>query len=382
MTTVELHQLGKRYPDGHLAVSGVDLRIEDGEFFVLLGPSGCGKTSVLRMIAGLEELSGGDVRFDGASVVETPAAQRDLAMLFQASALYPHMSVSENLGFPLKMAGLNHRDVADRVASVSERLGIADLLDRRPSRLSGGQRQRVAMARALVREPALVLMDEPMSNLDAKLRTELRAVLSMLHQRTGATTVYVTHDQVEAMALADRLAVMRDGRVIQLGTPFEVYREPADVFVATFVGSPPMNVVLGRVVDAETIAIGRDVVRLGVTASCWPQLTGLIGEEVAVGVRPEGLALDRAGEISVEIESVEWTGPEQFASVRLGAPAVRSVDDGVAIEPGPTTVAVAVDSDVVPDLYRPTALRIELDQLHLFDLRDGSRFEPQPLAVV
>ncbi len=382
MTTVELHQLGKRYPDGHVAVREIDLRIDDGEFFVLLGPSGCGKTSVLRMIAGLETVTTGDVRFDGRSIVDTPAADRDLAMLFQASSLYPHMSIRENLGFPLKMTGAHHREIADRVAAVADRLGVSDLLDRRPSRLSGGQRQRVAMARALIREPALVLMDEPMSNLDAKLRTELRAVVSMLHRQTAATTVYVTHDQVEAMALGDRLAVMRNGLVVQCGTPFDVYREPADVFVATFVGSPSMNIVLGTVVDRETVAIGRDVVRLGAHAARWPQVADLVGREIAVGVRPEGLTLDRDGEIAGEIVSVEWTGPEQFASIRCGASAVRWVDGGVAIEVGPTAVAVAVDSGVVPDLYRPTALRIDLDQLHLFDLRDGSRFEPEPLAIV
>ncbi len=381
MTAVELEGIRMVYPDGHVAIEGLDLRIEDGEFFVLLGPSGCGKTTALRIVAGLESPTAGEVRFDGTVVTDVRASDRDLSMLFQSSALYPHMSVRDNVAFPLEMARERPRRIRERVATVARRLGIVDLLDRKPSQLSGGQRQRVAMGRALVREPALLLMDEPMSNLDAKLRTELRSSLAALHAELGTTTIYVTHDQTEAMSLADRVAVMRDGDIVQLGSPTDVYREPADLFVATFVGVPLMNVLLGEVADDAHLRVGGQLVDVGSVAGRWPDLDGATGRSVAVGFRPEAVALEADGHLSVEVAGAEWTGAEQFVEVRTSAPAVRWSEDGVTVEPGPTSIVAAVDAAVAPDLFRPVALRLDTDLLQLFELTEGTRLRTAAAAI-
>lgn len=242
MATVEVRELSKRF-DGFTAVNGINLASVDGEFLVLLGPSGCGKTTLLRMIGGLEPPTGGDVLIGGHVVTELPPRARQIAMVFQSYALYPHMTVYNNIAFPLKAAKLPKADQAQRVAWAAGILGIDSLLERKPRQLSGGQRQRVALARALVREPNVFLLDEPLSNLDAQRRASARDELQGFQRRVGTTTIYVTHDQVEAMGMGDRIAVMDSGNIRQLGTPTEIYDEPADVFVATFLGSPPMNLV-------------------------------------------------------------------------------------------------------------------------------------------
>ncbi|MCZ7561260.1 MAG: ABC transporter ATP-binding protein [Burkholderiaceae bacterium] len=240
MATVETRALTKRFETAN-AVDGIDLAVREGEFLVLLGPSGCGKTTLLRMLAGLETPSAGEVLIGGRTVTHLPPRARNIAMVFQSYALYPHLSVYRNIAFPLAAVGMPRREVADKVAQAASMFGIQRLLERKPRQLSGGERQRVALARAVVRNPVVFLLDEPLSNLDAKLRTSARDELQQFQRRLGTTTVYVTHDQIEAMGLGDRIAVLDHGRVRQLGTPLEVYHEPADTFVATFLGSPPMN---------------------------------------------------------------------------------------------------------------------------------------------
>ncbi|HEX7045026.1 MAG TPA: ABC transporter ATP-binding protein [Burkholderiales bacterium] len=242
MATVEAHNVSKQF-DGQLAVDDIDLRVREGEFLVLLGPSGCGKTTLLRMIAGLETPTAGEIVIDGRVVTDLPPRARNIAMVFQSYALYPHLSVYENIAFPLKAARLAKTDIERKVQVAAEMFGIGRLLQRKPRQLSGGERQRVALARAVVREPVAFLLDEPLSNLDAKLRTAARDELQQFQRRLGTTTIYVTHDQVEAMGLGDRIAVLNAGRIHQLGTPLEVYDHPADIFVATFIGSPPMNLI-------------------------------------------------------------------------------------------------------------------------------------------
>ena len=249
MASVLLDKVWKTYPNGHVAARGVELAIEDGEFMVLVGPSGCGKSTALRMIAGLETPTQGRVLIGDRDVTEVPPQERDIAMVFQSYALYPHMTVRDNLGFGLRMRGTSPAGIAERVEVAAKALGLEKVLDRKPGQLSGGQRQRVALGRAIVREPMVFLFDEPLSNLDAKLRLETRAELARLHRRLAATMVYVTHDQEEALTLGTRVAVMSEGRVEQVGPPLEVYRRPETMFVATFVGSPAMNLL-----PAETAA--------------------------------------------------------------------------------------------------------------------------------
>jgi multiple sugar transport system ATP-binding protein len=247
MASITFDRVTKRYPDGTLAVDALDLDVRDGEFLVLVGPSGCGKTTALRMAAGLEEISGGRLLIGDRVVNDVHPAQRDIAMVFQSYALYPHMSVEENIAFPLRTAGVPKAEARTRVQRAAESLGLTEYLHRRPKALSGGQRQRVAMGRAIVRQPQAFLMDEPLSNLDAKLRGQMRAEIRGLQRQHQVTTLYVTHDQVEAMTMGDRIAVMRKGVLQQLGTPEELYESPANLFVAEFIGSPPMNVVTATV---------------------------------------------------------------------------------------------------------------------------------------
>ncbi|MBV8256585.1 MAG: sn-glycerol-3-phosphate ABC transporter ATP-binding protein UgpC, partial [Actinobacteria bacterium] len=251
MGQIVLDNVSKVYAGGVLAVDHVSLEIAGGEFLVLVGPSGCGKSTLLRMIAGLEEVTDGSISIDGEEVTDLPPRARDIAMVFQTYALYPHMTVRENLGYGLKVRKTPKREVAERVEKVAEMLGLEKLLDRKPAALSGGQRQRVAMGRAIVRHPKAFLMDEPLSNLDAKLRVSMRAQLAALHGRLGTTTIYVTHDQIEAMTLGQRVAVMREGRIQQVDTPQALYSRPANLFVAAFIGSPAMNLVEAEIADGE-----------------------------------------------------------------------------------------------------------------------------------
>src|SRR5438094_5361488 len=281
MANITLENDSKIFPGGIVAVDDVTLEIADGEFVVLVGPSGCGKSTLLRMIAGLEEVSGGRISIGSEEVTDLAPRSRDIAMVFQSYALYPHMTVRQNIGYGLKVRRAPKDEARRRVAEVAELLGLEDLLDRRPAHLSGGQRQRVAMGRAIVREPKAFLMDEPLSNLDAKLRVGMRASLAQLHTRLGTTTVYVTHDQTEAMTLGQRVAVLRDGRILQVDTPQRLYHEPRDVFVAAFIGTPAMNLVHATV-DADGLRFGQ----FHVPFADGSRPDGL-GDVVVLGIRPE-----------------------------------------------------------------------------------------------
>ena len=281
MAGIELEHVTKSFAGGVVAVDDVSLSIADGEFMVLVGPSGCGKSTLLRMIAGLEEITDGTISIGDVDITELQPAQRDIAMVFQNYALYPHMSVRENLGFGLSVRRTPKREIARRVDDVAALLGLEGLLERKPAKLSGGQRQRVAMGRAIIREPKAYLMDEPLSNLDAKLRVGMRASLAELHARLAVTSIYVTHDQTEAMTLGQRVAVMRDGRIVQVDAPQRLYQDPADLFVASFIGSPSMNLVDAGV-EGDEIVFGQFRVRLDPARRPPPGV-----ERVTLGVRPE-----------------------------------------------------------------------------------------------
>jgi multiple sugar transport system ATP-binding protein len=362
MSAIEIRGLARRFGTT-VAVNSVDLTIEDGDFLVLLGPSGCGKTTLLRMLAGLLEPTGGQVLLDGRDITHEPSKRRDLAMVFQSYALYPHLSVAKNLAFPLRVRRVPAAEVGSRVAEVARSLEIDHLLQRKPRQLSGGQRQRVAVGRALVRAPRAFLMDEPLSNLDAKLRTATRQELTDLHRRLGATFVYVTHDQVEAMTMATKIAVLNAGDLEQLGTPAEVYDRPASVFVAGFLGSPAMNLV-----DATLHASGGSV---RVTAPhgagvLWAGSTPPV--DAVLGVRPEHLTFVAPGAGAPEqdgvafagvVDTVENLGSEQVVYVRSGEIrlAVRAA----------RTVPVRVGGDV--------RLHAAVAHTHLFDRATGRRLE-------
>ncbi|WP_256750029.1 ABC transporter ATP-binding protein [Mesorhizobium sp. Mes31] len=284
MATVSLKKLTKRYGNIEI-VHGIDLDITDREFIALVGPSGCGKSTTLRMIAGLEEISQGSIEIGGRVVNDLPPRSRNISMVFQSYALYPHMTVRENLGFSLKIAGAAKEDMDRRVAEASAILGLDALLDRRPSQLSGGQRQRVAMGRAIVRDPDVFLFDEPLSNLDAKLRTQMRTEIKKLHAKVQSTVIYVTHDQVEAMTLADRIVIMRDGHIEQVGTPDEVFRRPATRFVAGFIGSPPMNLHEATIYDGQMVFASGE--RLPLPGQFKANVA--TGEKVVFGLRPDDI---------------------------------------------------------------------------------------------
>src|SRR6188768_3050460 len=279
MANVELRNVTKKY--GNLQViHGIDMQVADGEFIVIVGPSGCGKSTLLRMVAGLEPITGGEIRIAGRVVNGLEPKDRDIAMVFQNYAIYPHLSVGENIAFGLYTSKLSKPDRVDEVARI---LGLTSLLDRRPAALSGGQRQRVAIGRAMVRDPAVFLFDEPLSNLDAQLRAQMRLEIKRLHQRLGSTIVFVTHDQVEAMTLADRIVVMRDGRILQVGTPTDLYENPVDVFTARFIGSPTMNILPGRTSNAD----GKPKLELAGNTIALPLRPTALPSEVLVGVRPQ-----------------------------------------------------------------------------------------------
>ncbi|MCC6929581.1 MAG: sn-glycerol-3-phosphate ABC transporter ATP-binding protein UgpC [Gemmatimonadaceae bacterium] len=314
MAGVRLTDVAKRFDGGGAAaVDGVSLDVADGEFAVLVGPSGCGKTTVLRMIAGLETPTAGRIHIGARDVTDLAPRDRDIAMVFQNYALYPHLSVRENIGFGLRMRRVEAREIAQRTARVSESLGIGELLDRRPAQLSGGQRQRVALARAIVREPAVFLFDEPLSNLDAQVRAQTRGELVRLHRRLGTTMIHVTHDQVEAMTMAQRVAVMHRGRVEQFAPPLEVYRAPATLVVASFVGSPAINCFRGRVADAGSA-------RATFEGAWTVHVTAPPMADATLAVRPEHLALVAPGDgARGEVSLVEPLGPETIVHVRLAS---------------------------------------------------------------
>jgi len=335
MARVALEGIGKVYPNGYRAVTDVNLAIEDGEFLVFVGPSGCGKTTVLRMVAGLEGISEGELWIGDAVVNQIEPRKRDIAMVFQNYALYPHMSVFDNIAFPLRNQRVRKAEVRERVMQTARVLGLEDMLKRRPATLSGGQRQRVAMGRAMVREPAVFLMDEPLSNLDAKLRVQMRAEISQLHQELGVTTIYVTHDQVEAMTMGTRIAVMRKGLLQQVGTPQMLYTHPCNLFVATFMGAPAMNLLTGRFEerDGEFVClVGEQVMVLPPSLlGERPALRSYLGREVAVGIRPEQLRDPRVADpsdpvLSGRITLVEDLGAERLIHIAVPAKPVLTDD--------------------------------------------------------
>ena len=357
MAAVSFSDVSKVYPDGTRAVSGMDLESEDGEFIVLVGPSGCGKTTALRMVAGLEEITEGEIRIGERVVNQVPARDRDIAMVFQSYALYPHLTVRENMAFGLRVRGIDKTEAQRRVENAGRTLGLDQLLGKKPRELSGGQRQRVAMGRAIVREPQAFLMDEPLSNLDAKLRVQVRAEISAIQRNLGVTTIYVTHDQVEAMTMGDRVAVMRKGELQQVAHPQDLYDRPVNVFVAGFIGSPALNVVdarversdgtLAAVVGEQRIALDQELL------SIRPALSSYEGREVILGIRPEELEdaalVDDAPpdrRLKGRLELREALGSEIVAHVVTEAtPAVtedvRELAADIGEEPagGPRTIA-------------------------------------------
>jgi multiple sugar transport system ATP-binding protein len=382
MSEIELIGVTKRYADGTVAVHDLDLRIEDGEFMILVGPSGCGKSTTLRMIAGLETVTSGELRIGGTVVNDRTPAQRDVAMVFQSYALYPHMTVAKNMGFALKKAGLGSDEIRRRVTEAAELLGIADQLERRPANLSGGQRQRVAMGRAIVREPTAFLLDEPLSNLDAKLRIQMRAEITRIQRRLGATTVYVTHDQTEAMTLGDRLAVMNGGVIQQLGPPGELYDRPRNLFVAGFIGAPPMNFLPGRIDGGE--------LRLPVTS--FPldgELAGRLDgrDRVVVGIRAEDfedaalVADGRPGaRMTAVVDVLESTGSDVFAHVALdhdevaeAQRAAAALNPDVRDVPLPTEIVARLGAGSGIREGEPGTLWLDASKLHLFDASTGDR---------
>jgi multiple sugar transport system ATP-binding protein len=381
MSGINLVQVTKVYPNGVKAINNVDLEIADGEFMVLVGPSGCGKSTLLRSIAGLEDITAGSIIVGDVDVSDMQPQRRDIAMVFQNYALYPHMTVRGNLEYGLKIRKLQKEDRDKRVAEVSKILGLEDLLDRKPAALSGGQRQRVAMGRAIVREPQAFLMDEPLSNLDAKLRVSMRAELSRLHDRLGVTTVYVTHDQVEAMTLGQRVAVLRDGILQQVDTPERLYEAPVNLFVAAFIGSPSMNLVEAEVRGGAVHFAGFQI----------PLSAPVDAERVVVGMRPSDLvdSVDAPADqprLKAEVQVVEKLGSETHILFAIDAPrvnvdAVRAASDDAAADlftedravftsilGGRRQVAVGDHVDLAVDPQR----------LYLFDLATGDRLGAAP----
>ncbi len=387
MASITLSGVTKAFEDGTLAVDALDLHVADGEFMVLVGPSGCGKTTSLRMVAGLEDPTTGEIRIGDRLVNDLPSRSRDIAMVFQNYALYPHMSIAENLAFGLRMQGLGKNDRLQRAQEVAEILAISELLDRRPKQLSGGQRQRVAMGRAIVREPSAFLMDEPLSNLDARLRVQMRAEIARIQRRLGTTTLYVTHDQIEAMTMADRVAVMNRGVLQQVATPAEMYDHPDNLFVAGFIGTPAMNLFKTTIVvndsslalqlGSQTLDIGN---RLGVSE--WA------GRDLVVGIRAEDIedatkagAVHAGRRLRAEVDLVEHLGSDLLVHATIDATPASSLqlqdaaEDAIPVGgPGGSGRLVARCNPRSPIAAGETVeLAIEVEHIHLFDPSDGAR---------
>jgi multiple sugar transport system ATP-binding protein len=361
MAGLTLDHVRKVYPDGYEAIADATFDVADGELLVLVGPSGCGKSTLLRMIAGLETITAGTLRIGDRVVNDVAPKDRDIAMVFQNYALYPHMTVAENLGFGLKLRGHSREAVAARVHDAAATLGLDALLARRPAALSGGQRQRVALGRALVRQPQVFLLDEPLSNLDAKLRLSMRVEIARLHRQLGATMVYVTHDQIEAMTLGQRIVVLRDGQIQQIDTPMALYERPANLFVATFLGSPAMNVLTGRLVRADGLVLDLgDGQRLPLGAATVGE--PWLGREVAIGIRPEDLRPATPGgdgTFAPDVEVVEPVGNEIFVNLRLGAQAL----------------VARLAPQALPTVGAPLPLALATPKLHFFDPASGRRVD-------
>ncbi len=364
MATVTFDKATRLYPGSTVpAVDSLDLHVGDGEFLVLVGPSGCGKSTSLRMLAGLEEVNSGDIFIGERNVTDVPPKDRDIAMVFQNYALYPHMTVAENMGFALKIAGINKDERATRVLEAAKLLDLEPYLDRKPKALSGGQRQRVAMGRAIVRQPQVFLMDEPLSNLDAKLRVQTRTQIASLQRRLGVTTVYVTHDQTEALTMGDRICVLKDGILQQVGTPRDLYETPNNVFVAGFIGSPAMNLFPAEVADGgvkfgSAIApVARDV------------LSSTSEKVVTVGVRPEDMIVKTSGDgLPVEVEIVEELGADGYLYGKTEVQGQR-VD-----------IVARVDGRVHPHSGDTVYITPEPKHVHVFDTASGLRLNTEPIA--
>jgi multiple sugar transport system ATP-binding protein len=355
MASVSIRDVTKTYGNVNV-MHGVSVDIEDGEFVILVGPSGCGKSTLLRMIAGLEEITGGEIAIGSRVVNDLPAKERDIAMVFQNYALYPHMTVADNMGFALMLKNAPKQEKESRVGRAAEILGLEKLLDRFPRQLSGGQRQRVAMGRAIVRDPQVFLFDEPLSNLDAKLRVQMRSEIKGLHQRLGTTIVYVTHDQIEAMTMADKIVVMKDGLVEQIGTPLDLYDYPANLFVAGFIGSPAMNFIKGKVEGGAFVT--PDGIRLPLPKGAGSPTAA----EATYGIRPEHIRIADQG-IPVKVDVVEPTGSEIMVVGKIGNQEISCLfRDRLSIKPG-DTLYVAIDPKTS----------------HLFDMASGARIGSKPL---
>jgi len=374
MATIGFNEVTKQFDDGTVAVDNLTLDVQDGEFLILVGPSGCGKTTALRMVAGLEEITSGEIRIGDKVVNDLPPVERDIAMVFQNYALYPHMTVAENLGFPLKQQGVKKNEAKQRVQDAARLLSIEDLLHRKPRALSGGQRQRVAIGRALVRRPIAFLMDEPLSNLDAKLRVQMRAELISLHKRLGVTTIYVTHDQTEAMTLGDRVVVMNKGVVQQVETPAQLYSHPANTFVAGFIGSPAMNFLRGRL-DGGSVLLGSH--RVDLPDAARSAIGGRTGE-VVVGVRPEDFLGANGSGIAAQIAFTESLGPETLVHFR--SEALEVVERREQVEAGEEEQAGSF-AELLVARFGPTTtlaadqhvnLQISAERMLLFDTVTGN----------
>ncbi len=358
MARVVIRNLNKKFDAAH-AVKDVNLEIRDREFVVLVGPSGCGKTTTLRMVAGLESITSGQVLIGDRVVNELPPMDRDIAMVFQNYALYPHMSVYDNMAFGLKMRRFSRGEIELRVQEAAEILGIEDYLRRKPRQLSGGQRQRVALGRAIVRHPQVFLFDEPLSNLDAKLRVQMRVELKKIHDRLGTTAIYVTHDQVEAMTLGDRVVVMKDGLVQQVGEPLELYNTPANRFVAGFIGSPAMNFATVQVTEADgALWSANEGIRIKLPAEIGARLRGRVGEQVTFGIRPEDLRIASGGdpkELGFEavVEVIEKLGSQILLDVKVGS----------------SMMVAAVEPTVRAQVRDRLRLTLNPERLHFFDAR-------------
>jgi multiple sugar transport system ATP-binding protein len=399
MAEIVLKNVTKRYPDGTEAVKQMNLDIADGEFVILVGPSGCGKTTALRMIAGLEDITEGELRIGDNIVNDLPPRERDVAMVFQSYALYPHMTVRENMGFALRLAKVRKSEINQRVEEAAKILDLTEQLERKPANLSGGQRQRVAMGRAIVRQPAAFLMDEPLSNLDAKLRVQMRTEVSRIQQRLGTTTVYVTHDQVEAMTLGDRVAVMRSGVIQQVGPPKELYGDPVNLFVAGFIGSPAMNFSPAEI-DGSTIVL--PILEAPLPEELRSKLDGT--RKLIAGIRPEDFedaalvsdeARKRGATFKTNIDVLEWMGAELYAHFSIEQQGIESQELAeLAVAAGTADVPSAggdveqivarLDSASEAREGEEIELFVDLSKLHLFDLETGRNImvgEREPAAA-
>jgi multiple sugar transport system ATP-binding protein len=360
MATVGFRNVQKTYGGKVKVLHGISFDITEGEFVVLVGPSGCGKSTLLRMLAGLEDITAGEITIDGKVVNELESKDRDIAMVFQSYALYPHMTVGENMAFSLKLRKADAALTNERVAKAAKILNLDQLLDRHPRELSGGQRQRVAMGRAIVRDPKVFLFDEPLSNLDAKLRVAMRAEIKALHQRLKTTTVYVTHDQIEAMTMADRIVVMHDGIIEQIGTPLDLYDRPGNLFVAQFIGSPAMNVIGGTLLSPSDSGSGADT-EVEAAGTRWPvptQVGGRDGQAVHYGIRPGDIHLAPVGVgIAARVVVVEPTGAETELLLQVGDAQIVAVIHGRTAARPDETVYLAIDAD----------------KAHVFDTASGTR---------